>query len=422
VQAENRAAQQRVSTVAADVNQSGAEVTDDIVALLTDEIPELRDDRRVVDLLRASVAENVTTLLHVFEHEMDPWQVDAPAAAIAYARRLAQRGVPIVALVRAYRIGHARFMRWCYDALAATDGGAGTDADAQVRADAGRRMTELSFTYIDRMSEQVIEVYERERDRWLHNRATVRATRIRAVLAGEAVDIDAAETTIGYRVRQLNLGVVAWVDEPGHRDDDLLTVEHAVVDLAQHAGSASKPLFVPCDESAAWGWLPLGADPEAADHVVAAAVDSPVRLAVGSPGGGVDGFRRTHREALLAQTVALAAGARARPITAFADIRPIALMSSDLGALRDWVLETLGVLAADDDRHDRLRATLRAFLAAGGSYTATAELLTLHRNTVRYRVAQAEEMLGRPLAADRLGVELALLVADQLGATVLQPA
>ena len=32
-------------------------------------------------------------------------------------RRLAQRGIPIVALLRAYRIGAARFQDWCLEEL-----------------------------------------------------------------------------------------------------------------------------------------------------------------------------------------------------------------------------------------------------------------------------------------------------------------
>ena len=64
---------------------------------------------------------------------------------------------------------------------------------------------------------------------------------------------------------------------------------------------------------------------------------------------------------------------------------------------------------------------MRAFLAAGGSYTAAAQELILHKNTVMYRIRRAEEVRGRPLADGRLEVEVALLVADLLGARVLLP-
>jgi DNA-binding PucR family transcriptional regulator len=156
--------------------------------------------------------------------------------------------------------------------------------------------------------------------------------------------------------------------------------------------------------------------------VPAAVPEGPVRVALGEPGDGVDGSRATHRQALLAQTVAVAAGPAGRLVTAFADIRPLALMASDIDAMRAWVLDTLGALAIDDAQHARLRTTLRVFLSAGGSHTATAERLTMHKNTVHYRVNRAEEIRGRSFQDDRLGVELALLACDQLGPSVLQHA
>jgi PucR C-terminal helix-turn-helix domain/GGDEF-like domain len=415
VEVEVPAIEQRVSAVAAAVGGRIADVTDDLVGLLTREILPLRGDERVVALLSASVSENVATVLHLFQHGMDPGRVEAPAAAIEYARRLAQRGVPIVALVRAYRIGHARFLHWCFEELA------NEAADGHIRAEATRRMTELSFTYVDRASEQVIVVYEEERDRWLHNRATVRVARVRSLLAEEDFDIDATESTLGYRLRRHHLGLVAWIREPIRGHEELFVLERAAAALARRAGAHGNPLFVPCDESSAWVWLPVGSQPSVADVVLSEAVDDPdVCISVGEPGDGVEGFRRTHRQALAAQAVALAAGPAGPSVTAFADIRPIALMASDLDATRAWVLDTLGPLAIDDDQHARLRTTLRVFLSTGGSYTSTADRLTMHKNTVHYRVNRAEEMRGRPIQADRLDVELALLACESLGPAVLQ--
>jgi hypothetical protein len=86
------------------------------------------------------------------------------------------------------------------------------------------------------------------------------------------------------------------------------------------------------------------------------------------------------------------------------------------------VLSTLGGLATDDEHHARLRDTLLAFLQAGGSYKATAERLTLHKNTVQYRIRKAEESLGRPVGEHQHDVELALRASHWLGSSVLQPA
>jgi DNA-binding PucR family transcriptional regulator len=60
------------------------------------------------------------------------------------------------------------------------------------------------------------------------------------------------------------------------------------------------------------------------------------------------------------------------------------------------------------------------FLQESGSFVAAGERLTLHKNTVRYRIGKAEESLGHPLGEDRLQVELALLAAQWLGSTVLR--
>jgi DNA-binding PucR family transcriptional regulator len=183
-------------------------------------------------------------------------------------------------------------------------------------------------------------------------------------------------------------------------------------------------LFVPCDESSAWAWLALtpGAvlrwdDPQA----VIGERDPTVSVALGEPAAGVEGFRRTHRQALSARSVALAAWPTHIQVTHFADVAPIAMMCADIESARDWVSETLGALAIDSERHARLRETARVFLSTGGSYTATADRLFLHRNTAQYRVQKAEELRGRPLREGRLDVELALVACHWLGSAVLQP-
>ena len=72
---------------------------------LEDQIPELRGDAALVELLGTSVEGNVDTILHALRYDIAVERVEAPTAALEYARRLAQRGVPVNALVRAYRLG-----------------------------------------------------------------------------------------------------------------------------------------------------------------------------------------------------------------------------------------------------------------------------------------------------------------------------
>ena len=58
------------------------------------------------------------------------------------------------------------------------------------------------------------------------------------------------------------------------------------------------------------------------------------------------------------------------------------------------------------------------FLATGGSYTASATKLAMHKNSVRSRVEKAEQERGRPIRDNRLDVELALHACHWLGRAV----
>ena len=61
---------------------------------------------------------------------------------------------------------------------------------------------------------------------------------------------------------------------------------------------------------------------------------------------------------------------------------------------------------------------MHVFLSTGSSYQEAAERLSLHKNTVFYRVRKAQEVRGRKVAEDRFVVELALLACHWLGPAV----
>ena len=85
----------------------------------------------------------------------------------------------------------------------------------------------------------------------------------------------------------------------------------------------------------------------------------------------------------------------------------------------EFVAATLGPLAADTDTAQRLRETLRIYIAEGGHAPRTAAQLFAHRNTVLQRVNRATAMLGHPISERRLAVALALELTHHLGSRVL---
>ncbi|WP_433567711.1 PucR family transcriptional regulator [Nocardia sp. CA-151230] len=398
----------------------------DIAAILRrgleDDIPELRGDARTVELLGASVEANVDTILHALQHDIPVARINAPTAAIEYARRLAQHGVPVNALIRAYRVGHRRMTELVFAELRAGDIAA---ADGVAVAQA---ITTPMFEYIDRITTQVVAVYETEREQWLESRNSARALRVGEVLSGrEPVDIDATTESIRYPLRWHHLALILWYPDTGASRDELTRLQRFVRELAEAAGTAAAPLFAAADRTSAWAWLPYRSERSDAVTQVrdfaSRRPDTP-RLAIGIMGQGLSGFRRSHRQALRARSVALARAGAEPGITVASDpgLSAAALFDGTRAEVGEWVDEVLGELAAENNNDARLRETLWVFLHTGSSYKAAAAQLDLHSNSVKYRVGRAVSRRGRPITDDdRLDVELALLICHWYGAAVLRP-
>jgi DNA-binding PucR family transcriptional regulator len=410
-----------VAKVAGRLHDRLAEVSTAILRSLEEQIPELRADTQIVDLLGTSVGANVDTMLYALSYDLAVERVEAPTAALEYARRLAQRGIPVHALVRAYRLGQRRMNELIFAELHAIE------IPEPMRVAVIEAMSAAMFEYIDWMSQQVVVVYEDERERWLENQNSLRALRVREVLgASKTVDVDAATTSIRYPLRWHHLGVVLWYPDAGPDGDELGRLQRFLRELGEAADADASPLFVAADKSCGWGWLPYRAAASDAGSKVRsftlARPDAP-SVAIGTMAGGVEGFRRSHREAQQARGVATIRECRGSTVIAADDpgLSVVARLGGDVAGIRDWVLTVLGDLASDDESDERLRETLRVFLGCGSSYKLAAEELNLHFNSVKYRVGRAVARRGREIGGDRLDVELALLACHWYGSAVLQP-
>lgn len=402
--------------VAAAVGRQAAEVSADVYKVILREIPQLDEDKPLLALLASSVESNVDTCLQIMQHRIDLAAVRAPAAAVEYARRLAQRGTPLTALLRAYRLGHARFSDWLLKELARHAD------DAPLISATTLSMSRIVAAYIDQTSEEMVAAYTQERENWLRNQNAARAARVRRLLSGDRSDLRAAEATLGYRLRQYHVGMVCWMDDAAGTPDELTRLERAVGQVAVQAACAGDPVFLPRDESSAWAWLPLGIrDRFDSAEASTANVSADVHFAFGDPAKGPGGFCLTYLQAIAAESVALAARSRTPRVLTFTEVAPVAMMLGSADLLRGWVRSTLAGLATDDEPHARLRETLLVFLQSGSSYKTTAERLALHKNTVQYRIRKAEESLGRPVGENRHDVELALQSSHWLGSAMLQP-
>ena len=184
-----------VADVAAAVGRRAAVVSEDVYEVILREIPEIRDDKPPLALLASSVHSNVGTCLQIMEHRIDLVAVRAPAAAMEYARRLAQRGTPLTALLRAYRIGHACFSDWLLRELARQAG------DAEMITAATLGMSRIVAGYIDRTSEEMVAAYGQE------HHARLRDTLLVFLQSGGSYKATAEQmvlhkNTVQYRIRK----------------------------------------------------------------------------------------------------------------------------------------------------------------------------------------------------------------------------
>ncbi len=80
-----------------------------------------------------------------------------------------------------------------------------------------------------------------------------------------------------------------------------------------------------------------------------------------------------------------------------------------------WTFVLAPFLAQEERTCRGLLETLESYFACNGNTIKAAELLFVHRNTVKYRLGQAEAILGCSLsdAGVRLKVQLALYIRSQ---------
>jgi DNA-binding PucR family transcriptional regulator len=371
-------------------------------------IPELaatEDDELMVDLL-ASAEANLRQVLWVLKRGAAVEEVGLPPEAAAFMRANVRRGIPLPAELRAYRLGHA----WLWDRWARALQERIADPEELIAAQ--ETSSACIFAYIDRVSDQLVEEYGTERERMMRGAAQLRAETVRAILAGEPLDEETLPGRLGYDVRRWHLAM-----RVSSGTSEVRGLERAAREAAATL-APGEPLIVPSGAASLDVWA--GAY-EPADARALAHYQPPegVRVAFGRPARGLDGFRRSHREAVQAARVAALAGGGGSAVVDYAEVELVSLLAYDLPRAREFVASRLGPLAAPGESTQRLRETLRVFLAMGGRSARAAKELYVHQNTVAYRIKRAEELLGRRVTEDPVELICALALAETLGPAVL---
>lgn len=309
------------------------------------------------------------------------------------ARELVRRGLDAFAL-DAYRVGEGvawrRLMQIAFELIS-------DPAELQEFLDVCSRSISA---FVDTTLSAIAAQIEEERDELTRGTHAERRETVALILDGAPIARQRAEDRLGYALTGLHTAAVIWSDDP---KGDLARLDGAAEALG-HAAGGARPLTVLASTATRWVWMPGTAtvDADALERSVSAVPD--VRIAIGSTATGVDGFRRSHFDAITTQQL-MARLRSPQQIARFTDVQLVALITSDTDRAAEFVKMALGDL---ESAGAELQETVRTFVEEQCNASRAAARLFTHRNTLLRRLARADKLLPRPLAESSVSVAVAL--------------
>lgn len=323
-----------------------------------------------------------------------------------------RRGMRLDRVLRGVRLGHAVMTKALLDSCSVL-------VPEKDRAGQMQLISEGLFRYIDEFSADMAETYLAERERWTVSAAAAKAETVRQLLDGTRNDKSEASRDLGYDLSRQHIALTLWFDPPRSGTDTPELEAAALESLARM--EATKTLVMPVGGGKVRAWGSRTRFPSRPRAVDYCPPSNDVRMAVGSPATGLDGFRRSHLEAEAAERTSRARRKSTAWATYYDDVAIPSMLSADISLARDLVIRELGPLATDTANAQNLRTTLLCYLEEESSPHAAAQLLFVSRNTVAYRVKRAGELLGFDVALRRFELQTALVLAQTFGELVLLP-
>lgn len=363
-----------------------AELADGMVARIRDSVPVYRTGALV------SAGELRVTCLENIEFVFGPAGRSALASSERSrenGRRRAKAGVPLAAVMAAYRVAAS----YLWDGLARTAADAGAPAEVTLRA------ASQLWLAMDTFTQEMADGYRDEVTFQALSQEQERSAAVRALLDGSTGEAALWEAAGILRIPSSGSYVVIAAEVPSAGRRAPQAAERAL----RATGVISAWLLLH-DIEAGIAWLP---DPQPDPARLAAALRSAGHGLAGiSP--CYDDLRRSARFLRLAR-IALRSAAREQPVALFAGLPLATAAAADPEVMRYVAGAVLGSLdhvpAAD---RDTLLGTLGAWLDHGGSADRAASALYCHPNTVRHRLRRLEQQTGRSLSDPRGTAELAL--------------
>ncbi|WP_409262830.1 PucR family transcriptional regulator [Pseudomonas putida] len=358
------------------------------------------EDARLLEdpvILAACRRANRAELLHWANANLqrpgEPVEPYVSADMVDTARELARRGLSELLMNVARSTQNAAWDLWMKMAFSLTQDPVVLEEFLEVSS---RSISE----FIDSNMRVVTQIILEEKSAQAHDDPVDKRSLVSRLLDGRDVEAEQFGRRLGYSLAQRHHACLVWSETP---DAEIRPLEDMARALAQLTGTVA-PLIVFAGPATLWAWS-NAAKPLDLNLLQDVARQFPkIRAAIGSAGAGMNGFRRSHLEALTTQRL-MGRLAGSPAVATIDQVRMVSLMTQDARAARQFVLSTLGRLATEPTV---LQHSLHAFLANGCNITQTAEVLGTHRNTLLRRLERAQDLLPIPLADHRIQIAAAL--------------
>lgn len=356
------------------------------------ELPELARDERLATTLHSAVEQHWLAFLHNFAQPEFEFRLVESGRTLAV--EIAAAGLPVEVVIKIYRVAQQDV--WAY----------GTQAVQQISPEVCSQSDALIYfwdragAWIQAAIDVSTNIYHAARSKQSAPPEIRLLGAVREVLTGEASDPRRISAHLGgYPV---TLKQTALVLEGAHADT--ATLERLAGQAAEAVG-AGRQLVVHPGQGRAWSWIAGTFDARRFNELNGLLSSKDMSISVGVTAEGLDGFITSHEDAVATHEIVCRAprDPRRSRVTFYEDVELSALLACSPRVDR-FVTRVLGQLAENDGTMERLRETLAAFLDHGRNVDEAASTLCVHRNTVRYRLGQAEGVLASPIA--KLGADL----------------
>ncbi|WP_230871727.1 PucR family transcriptional regulator [Mycobacterium canetti] len=309
------------------------------------------------------------------------------------ARDLVRVGLDTLAL-DIYRIGqNVAWRRWTDIAFALT-------SDPQELHELLDVPFRTASEFVDTTLAGITTEMQLERDKLTRDVPAERRKIVQLLIDGAPIGREHAEARLGYPLDRSHTAAIIWGDQAQGDHSQL----DRVADAFGHAGGCPHPLVVVAGAATRWVWVKdatvLDVDP--IHEVLHDVLDT--RIAIGTTAPGIDGFRRSHRDALTTARMMIRLESPQR-VAFFNDVEMVALLTENPEGADAFIRNTLGDLGSASPA---LKTTLLTFIKQQCNASRTARLLYTHRNTLMNRLEAAQRLLPRPLTDTTVHVAVAL--------------